>query len=214
MKKRVVRSPGRTVKGKERPGLLARQETVLESPDELRAFLVAQAAPSEQHRPLWIRQCDSFEAFARQFTDVQFVDHELASGVTTPLSANGKAGEVIWWADCLRQRIAAGATTAEVADVAMTLAGKMVELTVLANEDALIVGSESLAPKKAATDAHQLLAEERWAKIQKAAVDVWREHPRWTKTSVADELEDRQLTFGIAAEYVRKKIRKPAKTTK
>ncbi|HMM74885.1 MAG TPA: hypothetical protein PJ986_04185 [Gammaproteobacteria bacterium] len=212
MKKRITRSPGRTVKGKERPGLLARGETTLESAGDLQAFLATQAATADQPRPLWLRQCEAFEAFARQFTDEQAAARELALGASLPLTTYGKAGEVVWWADCLRQRIADRSPAGEVANVAMTLAGKMIELTILANEEALIVGGEALAPKTAATLANRELADERWKKVQAAAEDVWREHPKMSKSRVAEILIARELTQDLSFDVVRKGLIKP--TTK
>ena len=137
MRKLIVRSPGRTPKrGKKQPGILARGVIEFESPEELeRSF---ETLPEQ---PFWDRQCAEFEAFARRFSNAPKMS---ASDLTAPEIA----GEVLWWAGCLRESLSRSQSGLDIVFVAMNLAGKMVQLTIAANEQALLVGQDQTAPRR------------------------------------------------------------------
>ena len=202
MKERLIRSPGRKPpKGEEQAGVLARHEIEFESPTELERHMKSLAEDTDK-RPFWDRQCTLFEQFARRFSD-----RELMIG---GLTVEGKASEVLWWAGCLRTNMARGDGAHNVADSSMRLMAKIMELTVLANEPALLVGQNKIAVGSALTIHKQKKADTRLPALQKAATNIWSTHPRWKINAVAAEIVARKKSKGLKASYIAKLIKKPA----
>lgn len=194
MKELIVRSPGRTPKrGKKQPGIMTRKIEVLESTAAFTEYV-------ENNVSNWVGQCEIFEKCAQQYM-------QGPTPIQPELTVRGIAEQVLVWTRQLRDVVATNGPAPRVAFVALSLAGRMIELVTLLKEQALLVGDDQISRPKQAGIIPKIGAREiEWARWKVEANRIRKDQPKLKSESRIAELVKARLRLGESKDTIRKRI--------